>query len=148
MSTTEATTGSAATTTPVVTIAGYSHANLVVTDLDAALGFYVDVLGFSVLPRPDFGDVARGAWLRVGDEQLHLSVHAQMPDNQGSFPHTALRVPADRFAETVAALEAAGARFVMGHRTREDFGVPVQTVFIADPDGNVIELTDVPLLPH
>jgi len=147
MSTTEATSDTTTTAAPVVTIAGYSHANLVITDLDAALAFYVDVLGFTVLPRPDFGGVAAGAWLRVGDEQLHLSVHPKMPDNQGSFPHTALRVPADRFAETVAALEAAGAHFVMGHRTREDFGVPVQTAFVSDPDGNVIELTDVPLLP-
>jgi catechol 2,3-dioxygenase-like lactoylglutathione lyase family enzyme len=143
MSTTEATTDTA----PVVTIAGYAHANLVVTDLDAALHFYVDMLGFTVLPRPDFGDVARGAWLQVGADQLHLSVHAKVPDNQGSFPHTALRVPADRFAETVAALEAAGAHFVMGYRSREDFGVPVQTAFVSDPDGNVIELTDVPPLP-
>jgi catechol 2,3-dioxygenase-like lactoylglutathione lyase family enzyme len=142
MTTTEPTTGTGAG--PVATIAGYAHVNLVVTDLDAALGFYVDALGCTVLPRPDFGDVARGAWLRVGDVQLHLSVHANVPDNRGSFPHTAMYVPRDRFAETVTALEARGVRFVMGHRTREDFGVPVQTAFVADPDGNVIELTDVP----
>jgi catechol 2,3-dioxygenase-like lactoylglutathione lyase family enzyme len=143
MSTTEATPG---TTQPVATIAGFAHVNLVVTDLDAALGFYVDALGCTPLPRPDFGPGAGGAWLRVGDLQLHLSVAAQVPDNRGSFPHTAMYVPSDRFAETVAALEARGVPFVMGHRTREDFGVPVQTAFVSDPDGNVIELTDVPPL--
>jgi catechol 2,3-dioxygenase-like lactoylglutathione lyase family enzyme len=118
--------------------------NLVITDLDAALGFYVDLLGCEVLPRPDFGGGAPGAWLRIGDLQLHLSVAEQTPDPRGSFPHTALYVPADCFTDTVAALEAAGADFVMGYRTREDFGVPVQTAFIRDPSGNVIELTDVP----
>ena len=137
----------AAVGAPRVTIDGFAHVNLVITDLDAALGFYVGVLGCEVLPRPDFGPVATGAWLRVGRLQLHLSVSEQVPDNRGSFPHTALYVPAEHFAETVAALEAAGVQFVMGHRSREDFGVPVQTAFIADPDGNVLELTDVPPLP-
>ena len=36
-------------------IAGYSHVNILVDDLQAAHDFYIGTLGFSVLPRPDFG---------------------------------------------------------------------------------------------
>jgi hypothetical protein len=34
----------------------------------------------------------------------------------------------------------------MDIRQREDFGVGVKTAFVKDPDGNVIEMTDVPAL--
>ena len=46
------------TKAPAVTIAGYSHVAVMVDDLDAAITFYCDTLGFSKLPRPDFGNVA------------------------------------------------------------------------------------------
>ena len=34
------------------TITGYSHINILVDDLEAAHRFYIDTLGFEVLPRP------------------------------------------------------------------------------------------------
>jgi len=41
------------------------HVSLDVDDLDAALAFYCDGLGFSVAPRPEaLGD--GGAWLDIG----------------------------------------------------------------------------------
>ena len=55
----------------VETISGYSHINILVDDLEAARAFYIDTLGFEVLPRPDFGGF-EGAWYRVGQMQLHL----------------------------------------------------------------------------
>jgi catechol 2,3-dioxygenase-like lactoylglutathione lyase family enzyme len=110
-------------------IRGYSHANIVVTDIDAAHDFYIEKLGFEVLPRPDFGGF-EGAWYRVGDLQLHLSVVKEMPDLKGGFPHLAVYVPRESFDATVEA-------------QREDFGVPVKAAFCTDPDGNVVELTDV-----
>ena len=123
-------------------IRGYSHANILVTDLEAAHDFYIEKLGFSVLPRPDFGGFG-GAWYRVGDLQLHLSLVKEMPDLKGGFPHLAMHVPAESFDETVAALKARGVPFVMDTMEREDFGVPVRAAFCKDPDGNVVELTDV-----
>ncbi len=123
-------------------ITSYSHTNIVVTDLEAAHAFYVEKLGFSVLPRPAFEGFS-GAWYQVGDLQLHLSVVEEMPDLKGGFPHLAFFIPADRFEETIEALKDGGVPFVMDTMSRVDFGVPVRAAFCKDPDGNVVELTDV-----
>ena len=126
----------------VDTITGYTHTNILVTDLEAAHDFYINKLGFSVLPRPDFGGFA-GAWYRVGQMQLHLSVVTEMPDLKGGFPHLAFHVPSDQFDSTVDALKSAGIEFLGDTMAREDFGVPVRAIFCKDPAGNPIELTDV-----
>jgi len=124
------------------TIAGYAHVNIGVTDLDAANEFYGGTLGLELLPRPDFGTFG-GSWFRLGAAQLHLSVVERMPDWNSGAPHFALYVPTDDFLTTVDKLQAAGVEFTSPPRTREDFGVPVQAAFCRDPDGNLIELTDV-----
>jgi len=127
------------TPAPAITVAGYSHVALMVDDLDAAMDFYCGTLGFEPLPRPDFGP---GAWLQKGVAQVHLGVVDEMSPPSG-FPHIALHIPRDDYADTMAALEARGVPFVMEPRSREDFGKPVWAAFIKDPAGNVIELTDV-----
>ena len=131
------------TKAPALTIAGYSHVAIMVDDLDAALEFYGDVLGFSTLPRPDFGPGTEGAWLRLGTAQVHIGTVAEMGPRAG-FPHIALHVPADDWVTTMAELEARGVPFMMGPNTREDFGRPVRAAFIQDPAGNFSEYTDVP----
>jgi catechol 2,3-dioxygenase-like lactoylglutathione lyase family enzyme len=127
---------------PVDTISGYTHVNILVTDLDAAHDFYIDKLNFSVLPRPDFGGF-EGAWYRIGPLQLHLSVVKEMPDLKGGFPHLALHIPADTFDATIDALKSDGVPFMGDTMSREDFGVPVRAAFCHDPSGNAIEFTDV-----
>lgn len=129
----------------VDSLTGYTHVNILVTDLEAAHDFYIEKLGFSVLPRPDFPGFG-GAWYRVGNLQLHLSLVEEMPDLKGGFPHLAFHIPADRFEETIDALKSAGVPFLGDTMAREDFGVPVRAAFCRDPSGNVIELTDVPPL--
>jgi glyoxylase I family protein len=130
------------TTAPAITIAGYSHVAVMVDDLDAAIGFYRDVLGFSMLPRPDFGPGTEGAWLQLGTAQVHLGIVEEMGPPTG-FPHVALHVPAAAWDSTMDELSARGVQFVLGPSAREDFGRPVRAAFIQDPAGNVIELTDV-----
>lgn len=127
----------------VDSITGYTHVNILVDDLEAAQRFYIDLLGFEVLPRPDFPGFA-GAWYRVGQMQLHLSVVEEMPDLKGGFPHLAFHVPSESFDRTIDALKSAGVDFLGDTMTREDFGVPVRAIFCKDPAGNPIELTDVP----
>jgi catechol 2,3-dioxygenase-like lactoylglutathione lyase family enzyme len=123
------------------TVSGYSHVAISVTDLDEARRFYCDVLGFEVLPRPDFG--FPGLWLRVGALQLHLAV-ADEPATPGpGFPHFALYVPTDEFDATISAVRDAGVKMLGAPSSRVDFGTPVHAAFITDPSGNVIELTDV-----
>ncbi len=131
------------TKAPAVTIAGYSHVAVMVDDLDAALAFYCDTLGFSPLPRPDFGPGTEGAWIRLGTAQVHLGTVDDLGSRVG-FPHIALHVPADAWDTTMEELGSRGVPFVMGPNTREDFGHPVRAAFIQDPAGNFIELTDVP----
>lgn len=124
-----------------VTVAGYSHIAIAVTDLDAARRFYCDVLGFVELPRPDFG--VPGMWLRVGGLQLHFLETDTMPVPGPGFPHFALHVPTQAWDATMAALAGAGVSFLSPPSSRTDFGVEVQAAFVSDPAGNVVELTDV-----
>jgi catechol 2,3-dioxygenase-like lactoylglutathione lyase family enzyme len=130
------------TKAPAVTIAGYSHVAVMVDDLDAAITFYCDTLGFSKLPRPDFGPGTEGVWLQLGTAQVHLGTVGDMGSRVG-FPHIALHVPANAWDTTMDELAARGVPFVMGPNAREDFGRPVRAAFIQDPAGNFIELTDV-----
>jgi glyoxylase I family protein len=123
-------------------IAGYAHVNVVVTDIEAAREFYGGKLGLERLPRPDFGGFG-GDWYRLGPSQLHLSVADRMPEWNGTAPHMALYIAPDVFVETVRGLQAAGVELTSDVRVREDFGITVQTAFCRDPDGNLIELTDV-----
>ena len=76
------------TRAPAITVAGYSHVAIMVDDLDAALAFYCDTLGFSALPRPDFGPGTEGAWLQLGTAQVHLG--------HGRRDGRAVRLPAPR----------------------------------------------------
>ena len=48
------------------------HISLCVPDLEAALGFYCDLLGLETIDRPEMG--IKGAWLELGGTQLHLIV--------------------------------------------------------------------------
>ena len=127
--------------TAPVTVVGYSHIAIAVTDLEAARAFYIDLLGFVDLPRPDLG--VPGMWLRVGDLQLHFIETDTMPVPGPGFPHFALHVPREVWDETMTALDEAGVTFISRPSTRHDFGVPVQAAFVADPAGNVVEFTDV-----
>ncbi len=123
------------------TVSGYSHVAISVTDLDAARDFYCDILGFEVLPRPDFG--FPGLWLRVGSLQLHLAVANEPPSPGPGFPHFALYVPTDEFDATIESMRSAGVKMLGEPSSRVDFGTTVHAAFVTDPSGNVIELTDV-----
>lgn len=122
-------------------IGGFAHVAIVVDDLEAARGFWVDVLGLVELPRPDFG--VPGMWLRLGPQQLHFIEHETLPIPGPGFPHFAIHVPADRWDATVESLIARGVTFLTGPSEREDFGARVRAAFVTDPAGNVVELTDV-----
>ena len=111
------------------------HVSLMVQDLDEALDFYTAVLGMQ--PRTDRPDSpVRGAWLDVGDHQLHL-IEGTPPPAFGQ--HFALRI---------ADLDATRER--LRHRA-VDVSEPVtignaRQAFLQDPSGNQIELHE-PALP-
>ena len=111
-----------------------------VTDLDAAVAFYRDLLGFEeeLRPSPAF------AMLYRGDLRLLLSVPGHpgggdaLPDGSvpapGGWNRIALRV--SDLSAMVAELSSKGTRFRTGITT----GVTVRQILLHDPAGNLVEL--------
>ena len=105
------------------------HVSINVDDINAALDFYVDVLGLRPRSdRPDFG--FGGAWLDAGGQQVHL-IEGQVPTGNG-----------EHFAILVADLDAA-INELRGREIKVSDSMPVgpnQQAFLNDPAGNLIEL--------
>ena len=105
------------------------HVSINVDDVDAALRFYVDVLGLERRDdRPDFG--IDGAWLDAGGQQIHL-IGATAPPNLGQ--HFALLV--DDLDAGIADLRQQG--ITVSDAMAVGTG---RQAFLEDPAGNVIEL--------
>ena len=122
-----------------VQISGYSHVAICVKDVPVAQRFYGETLGLPELPRPNFD--FPGAWYQVGALQLHLMQRDRAPTvEQGVGPHIALHVSTEQFPSTVEALRAAGTPITREPAQRESDGV--WAAFCTDPDGNLIEITD------
>jgi glyoxylase I family protein len=114
------------------------HVSLITGDLSASIDFYVDLLGVSVDPqRPDLG--YPGAWLDVGDQQIHLLVLPNpdavegRPAHVGRDRHVAFHVASIDTIE--ARLEARGIPFTRSRSGR-------RALFCRDPDGNGVELIE------
>ncbi|MCC5953652.1 MAG: VOC family protein [Acidimicrobiia bacterium] len=108
---------------------GVHHVSINVTDVDEAMAFYTEVLGLERRDdRPDFP--FGGAWLDVGDQQIHL-IEATTPAALGQ--HFAIAV-AD-LAATVAELRERGVQV----SDPSPVGTSMQA-FCSDPSGNQVEL--------
>jgi catechol 2,3-dioxygenase len=140
------TTATAATLTPaerhpdpVAAGTRIGHVHLKVADLDRALAFYRDVLGFEVMQR--YGDKA--VFLSAGGYHHHLGLNTweskggrpPAPGTTGLF-HTAILYP-DRaaLADALRRLVEAGIRL----DGASDHGVS-EALYLSDPDGNGVEL--------
>ena len=111
------------------------HVSYTVKDLEASKHFYSDVLGLAELPRPNLQ--ARGAWLAVGDRQIHLIEGSYSRKESENVlirsDHVALEV---KDLEGVRKqLQGAGLEFHEG----ENFELGIGQIFCQDPDGHVIE---------
>ncbi len=111
------------------------HASVVVTNTDKALAFYCGVLGLQQCNnRPDLG--YPGAWLQVGEQQIHLLEVENVdpvvgrPAHGGRDRHTALALVG--FDELVQRLDEAGIAYTLSRSGR-------QALFCRDPDGNTLE---------
>jgi glyoxylase I family protein len=118
-------------------ILGIHHVSLIVSDTERSLAFYRDLLGVSVGERPSLS--FPGAWLQVGDQQIHLlelpnpDPVENRPRHGGRDRHLALAV-GDLDALALR-LEQAGIAF-----TRSSSGR--RAIFCRDPDANALELVE------
>src|SRR3954452_3351831 len=119
----------------VIGVTGMQHVALEVGDLDAAREFYVDVMGMTVLDRPDFG--FPGMWLGLPDGRAVHLIEGHKPPHTGH--HFALEV--DDMAGAVSTLRDRGIQVPDPFETAPGAGLQA---FINDPSGNVIELNQ----PH
>lgn len=114
------------------------HASVIVSDTQRALRFYRELLGLQeAVDRPDLG--YPGAWLIVGDQQLHL-LELPNPDPVSGRPahggrdrHIALAV--SNLQELRQRLDAHGVVYTLSKSGRA-------AMFIRDPDGNALELIE------
>jgi len=109
------------------------HVSVNVSDVDQGVAFYTDVLGGTPRgDRPDHLPVA-GAWIDLGDQQVHL-IEATVPSDNGQ--HFAIRV-----ADLDAAVDELRAR---GVAVSDPVAIGTgRQAFTNDPDGNAIELHQV-----
>src|SRR5262245_50764628 len=112
----------------------------IVNDVDAAVSFYTEMLGFKLemRPAPPF------AILSQGDLRLMLSQPRgggggqALPDGQVPTPGgwNRIQIQVEDLAEAVERLRGAGGRF----RSEIIVGVGAKQILLEDPSGNPIEL--------
>src|SRR5690242_3977813 len=111
-------------------LTGIHHVSILVTEMDRSIDFYTRVLGLKEVKRPTNFTVAV-RWIELGENQIHL-IPASEPDS----------ISPRHFALHVDDCDAARAYF-RGHGVEARETDPIagaDRFFIADPDGNNIEI--------
>ena len=114
---------------------GYDHVLLTMPDGEErrAREFYVDVLGFTEIVRPETLGGRGGGWFRAGPVMLHLGVEPEF--HPARMAHPAFVV--NDLAPLIARCEAAG------HPIEPAVALPgFHRVHVYDPFGNRLELME------
>lgn len=115
------------------------HVHLRVADLDRAIGFYCDVLGFTLKLRYGTG----AAFLAAGDYHHHIGLNTW--DSLGATPpppgHTGLYHTAFLYPDRASLARVLRSVLDHGHTLTgwADHGVS-EALYLNDPDGNGVEL--------
>ena len=122
-------------------VRGLQHVNIRCADVEATKDFYVELIGLVVGPRPPFA--SQGYWLYAGDEPVvHL---VQRPEGEaGPRPDTGAL---DHVAFEGVDLEATRSALKARNTVFREAVVPrdgVIQLFVADPDGVLLELNFAP----
>jgi len=117
----------------------YVNVRYMVDDVEAAIAWYTQHLGFEVLSNaaPAFADVKRGS-LRLLLSGPKSSAGRPMPDGEQPKPGgwNRIHLVVDDLAAEVARLRAAGVRF----RNDVVTGPGGSQILVQDPSGNFVEL--------
>lgn len=116
------------------------HASLIVSDTEKSLPFYRDVLGMQPTERPDLP--FPGAWLQIGEQQIHL-LELENPDPTTGRPahggrdrHVALHCSnVDALREELENNEIPYTLSISGRKA----------LFCRDRDGNALEFIERPV---
>jgi catechol 2,3-dioxygenase len=126
-------------TEPIDPAVDIGHVHLKVADIDRAIGFYRDVLGFDLMQR--MGDQA--AFLSAGGYHHHIGLNtweskggSQPPPGTTGLYHVAIRYPS-RVALADALKRLVDNKVPLSGAS--DHGVS-EAIYLNDPDGNGIEL--------
>jgi catechol 2,3-dioxygenase-like lactoylglutathione lyase family enzyme len=125
------------------------HGSLLVSDVPRALAFYTGALGLIEVPRPPTFDTP-GAWLQVGEQQIHLVGEAEAgraAEMSPAYDRAEIVIGyGNHLALVVDDLDAALARAAEnGVEPPGEIiarGDGVRRTFVTDPDGHVIELME------
>lgn len=120
-----------------IQVTGCLHAAILVADVQRAVAFYDRFLGLPKVERPfSYG----GIWYQVGEMQFHLiedpNYRAELQNGEklGRNPHVAFGVK--DLDGVRSQLDAANYPYELSQSGRK-------ALFMQDPDGNVLELTEV-----
>ena len=123
-----------------VSISHIDHVVFTVADIDATIEFYERVLGMRAVT---FGEGRRALEFGPNKINLHQAGKEFLPHAESPTPGSVdlcliTGIPLDRF---VAHLEAAGVGIEEGPVTRTGATGPILSVYIRDPDSNLIEIS-------
>ena len=112
----------------------------IVSDVEAVLPFYQELLGFEVamMPAPGFARLSRGDLILLLNQPGAGGAGQPMPDGRMPAPGgwNRIQIEIDDLAATVERLREAGARF----RNELVVGQGGKQILVEDPSGNPIEL--------
>jgi catechol 2,3-dioxygenase-like lactoylglutathione lyase family enzyme len=112
----------------------------IVADVDAAIAFYTEMLGFAVdlHPAPGFARQSKGDLQMLLNRPGAGGAGQAMPDGRGPVPGgwNRVQIEVEDLVSTVEKLKGAGGRF----RNEIVTGNGGKQILIEDPSGNPIEL--------
>lgn len=117
------------------------HIVVTVSDIPAACRFYTQVLGMEEITSP----AGRKA-LRFGDQKINLHLKGHEFEPKADRPTVGAAdiclLVATPFDEVIAELESHGVRVELGPVERTGAVGALTSVYVRDPDGNLIELSE------
>jgi extradiol dioxygenase family protein len=106
-----------------------------VGDIDVAKNFYGEVLGLEETECPV--DDGQRVWYKLGSQELHVNL--QKEHYKAGFGHFAISLSPDDYHEYVERIKASGYE---NQNQSQKFVDGLYRLFIDDPYGNTIEITD------